>query len=46
VLAHLPWDAAIPGLVHASAAMVAPPSGVLAERAGSQDFEEDDDALF
>ena len=24
----------------------APPSGVLAERAGSQDFEEDDDALF
>jgi hypothetical protein len=46
VLAHLPWDAAIPGLVHASAAMVGPPSGVLAERAGSQDFEEDDDALF
>ncbi|HUY23562.1 MAG TPA: hypothetical protein VMV22_14615 [Acidimicrobiales bacterium] len=45
-LAHLPWDAAIPGLVHASAAMVGPPSGVLAERAGSQNFEEDDDALF
>jgi hypothetical protein len=45
-LAHLPWDAAIPGLVHASAAMVSPPSGVLAERAGSQNFEEDDDALF
>lgn len=45
-LAHLPWDAAIPGLVHASAATVSPPSGVLAERAGSQSFEEDDDALF
>lgn len=46
-LAHLPFDGQVPGLAHASAAVVAPPVGVLATIGDARDAHlEDDDAYF